>query len=120
MSLGLAFLAQPALAQSQAEDCGARGPDIIAAIHPQATQLEPLRYEIDGKIATLASIVGGPYDMICRDWPAYPDRLLVGLPLIHGADAADDPDKTGDLEILVLDRASYAPQARLLLSDFIQ
>lgn len=96
--------------------CDGRDAAIIRAAWPDAQPASPVI--VEGREITLsASDVHGVF---CRQWPAHPQILLAAVPMMLPAGAAQDFDREGDLEVLVLDAASLAVQARLRLADFIQ
>ena len=121
-SFALGVLPLPVMAQDN--QCGEDGPRIIQAIYPEAKPLSDGTYGLDGRTISVpgANDTGGdPHGMLCRAWPAYPDRLLVGVPLMRDDVPAEAGfDALGDLDLLVLKPGSLEIEARLRLEDFIQ
>lgn len=99
-----------------ANDCDGRAPAIIRAAWPDA---QPAGDEItiEGRRVSLSD--SDPHRVFCRRWPAHPQLLLAAVPMIRPEGTAQEYDRQGDLEVLVLDATSLAPQARLRLADFI-
>lgn len=97
--------------------CDGREAAIVRAAWPEA-RIASQVVAIDGREITLSD--SDVRAVFCRKWPARPGILLAGVPMMLPDGAVQGYDREGDLELLVLDAASLAVQARLRLADFIQ
>lgn len=99
-----------------ANGCDGRAAAVVQAAWPDARP-EGDRIDVEGRQISLSG--SDPHAVFCRRWPAHPQLLLAGVPMMRPAKAVQGYDRQGDLEVLVLDAGSLAPQARLRLADFI-
>ena len=97
--------------------CDGRKAQIVAAAWPDAPAGDD-DLIIEGRQVT--PVQSGSHGVICRRWPANPHLLLAAVPMMRPEGSVHGYyDGQGDLELLVLDHASLAIQARLRLADFI-
>ena len=110
------FLGLPAVAAEN--PCATRDDQILKALYPDAARLGDAEFAVGERKVTPPGAAGSGEDlaMVCRQWPAHPDRLLVAVPLMQdaGADA-----QQGDLELAVMDAETLEIRARLRLPDFL-
>ncbi|MFK3781575.1 hypothetical protein [Agrobacterium sp. NPDC089420] len=114
--LAAALLGAGANAAAENE-CGANGESIIRQAYPAAEKTGDREFRIDGTTITLAegSYVGSdPHAVVCRIWPAFPNRMLVTVPLIS---TQMEGGNEGDMDLLVLDKDTLQPMQRLRLKD---
>ena len=100
---------------AHAEDaCGNKAAAIVQQAYPEAKASTDGFRVGDASITlpTADAPVDGPHALICRAWPAYPERLLVAVPLMT---KIDDDGNEGDLDLLVVDRNSLKVESRLRL-----
>lgn len=99
--------------------CGARAIDIVRSIFPDISLSGETITTSDEKTIALPderSIGDDPYAMVCRQWPAHPDLLLVALPLI--AERSDDGTE-GDLGLYILAGDTLNVLARTTLENMM-
>ena len=64
----------------------------------------------DAVILVANVAAGDPFGLTCKAWPANPDLLLVAVPLMRDQSEAEAADgHEGDLDVLVLERATLKP-----------
>lgn len=103
------------LSYAATDGCGERGAAIVQHAYPKAKSTDNGSFIVNGAVITLASsnnMDSIHHVMICKTWPAYPQRLLVAVPLIT---KASDDENQGDLELLVLDNTTLKVEQRLAL-----
>lgn len=113
------LLAQPALAQDSENHCAGRAQEIVQALYPQARKISADKFTVDNASVILPGTHNldssnfnlSHYAMMCRQWSARPEYLLVALPMLTTSDD-DYPQVRGDIEVLVLDNTSLKPVAR--------
>lgn len=117
-------LAAAPMAQSAEDTCGGRSAEIISKAYPAALAIYDGLFEIDGDeggdvITPPDATVYSPQAkiMICRQWPARPDLLLVAMPIVSFW--ADDFTQ-GDIDLLVMDAKTLAVRHRLKLEDVME
>ncbi len=106
------FAAQPAFALNDDNECGERAEAILHALFPQAKESRPSYFTLENASVTISTdryLGTPPYAMICRQWPAQPQYLLVAAPLLT---AEGDFEAAGDMEVAVLDHDNLKPVAR--------
>jgi hypothetical protein len=110
--LALGFVA-PAPAWATTGDCGDLAP-LLQHAYPAAVKTA------DGKSLTvgmhsisLALPDSDTFAVVCKQWPAHDDLLLVAVPLMDTKQSSDD-GHVGDVELLVLDRTTLQVRQRLL------
>ncbi|BDU20820.1 hypothetical protein DYGSA30_22770 [Dyella sp. GSA-30] len=113
-AMSLLFVAH--LAYAATDDCIERAAAIVQQAYPKAKSTAKDSFTVDGAVITLPSsdsIGSDPHALVCKTWPAQPQSLLVAVPLITktGGD-----ENEGDLELLVLDKATLKVQQRLKLA----
>lgn len=113
------LLASTAFAQEKYNECGERAEQILRALYPQAEKASETDFIIDGATARLSTeryLGVSPYAMVCRQWPAQPEHLLVALPLL-----TDEGDHyaTGDLVVAVLRHDNLSPVAQYRIAEMI-
>lgn len=104
------------LAYAATDGCIERAAAIVQQAYPKAKSTAKDSFAVDGAVITLPSsdsIGADPHAMVCKTWPAQPQWLLVAVPLIT---QTGDDENTGDLELLVLDKASLKVQQRQKLA----
>lgn len=120
--LAFGLLPLPALAQDN--ECFDSATQIIETFYPTARRATASTYMVGARVITVPrdkDLRGDPHVMVCRFWPAYPDRLLVAVPLMRSQpEPQPGYDQQGDLELWVVDPETLAVNSRLLLADFIQ
>ncbi|QEI06451.1 hypothetical protein FXN63_11870 [Pigmentiphaga aceris] len=122
IGLGLSAVAPVAQAQSQwPSDACTQATTILQNAYPDARpdpdKTGPKRYVLGEQWLMLpGNSSGDAPSMVCKVWPAHDTLLLVAVPRMS-AKASLDHDRVGDLDILVLDRASLKVQQRLSLAD---
>jgi len=107
-ALALAALLACGAAQAARDACP-QAADIVRAVYPQAPAPDAegrVRLGQDNLVVQISDDeFGAPFAVTCKAWPANPNLLLAAIPLVQdGPDDADGHD--GDLQILVLDRAT--------------
>ena len=116
--LGATALLLGAASQAATEnECGPNAERIVQSAYPQAHKADDGRYRLDHSIINLpngTSLSGEPQAMVCRVWPAHPEKMLVAVPLMNEVNR-DGYSNNGDLELLVLERDSLKVQQRLRL-----
>lgn len=103
------------LSYAATDDCGERGAAIVQHAYPKAKSTDNSSFIVNGAVITLPSsnnIDSIHHVMVCKTWPAYPQRLLVAVPLIT---KVSDDENQGDLELLVLDNTTLKVEQRLTL-----
>ena len=118
-TLTASLLSTAALAQEKHNECGDRAEQILRALYPQAQKTSETDFAIDDATARVStdSYLGlSPYAMVCRQWPAQPEHLLVALPLL-----TDEGDHlaTGDLVVAVLRHDNLSPVAQYRIEGLI-
>lgn len=115
VAVGLWLLALPAVAQD--DPCLGRAADIVARAYPEAEMVQPGEYMLGGRWIRLPQHQGPTgFNMVCRQWPAYPGHLLVAVPLLE----VNEPDiQSGDLDLLVMAVDTLDVQALLTLPEFL-
>ena len=118
-AISAAFLSTAVLAQEKYNECGERAEPILRALYPQAEKFSETDFTIDGATARISTdrYLGlSPYAMVCRQWPAQPEYLLVTLPLL-----TDEGDyyATGDLVVAVLSHDNLTPVAQYRITELI-
>lgn len=111
-------LAAPAVAAGQS-DCGGRAADIVRQAYPAATKTADAAFDLAGTTITLPTDNGAdddPHVLTCRVWPARPELTLVAVPLM--TEQSDDSNE-GDIELLVVDSASFQVKQRLRLEGLM-
>ncbi len=115
--LALAALLAPGAAHAARDACP-QAEAIVRAAYPQAPAADKdgnLRLGRDNIVIRIADAdYGEPFAVICKTWPAHPDLLLAAIPLVQDTPNQDD-GHTGDLRILVLDRATLKTRHDILL-----
>lgn len=118
MSRCLSYIALSALltagaAHAAPADCP-EAAGIVAAAYQDASAPDKLgRVRLSGSgdfIALQSGNRSNPFAVTCKAWPAKPELLLAAVPVMRdlsGAKAADGHD--GDLDVLVLERATLQP-----------
>jgi hypothetical protein len=106
-------------AQERSNECGERAESILRALYPQAEKVSGTDFTVEGATARIStdSYLGlSPYAMVCRQWPAQPEHLLVALPLL-----TDEGDHyaTGDLVVAVLRHDTLSPVAQYRIDGLI-
>ena len=100
---------------AHAEDaCGNKAATIVQQAYPGA-KASTDGFRVGDASITLPTADASGDDaraLICRAWPAYPERLLVAVPLMT---KIDDDGNEGDLDLLVIDRNSLKVESRLRL-----
>lgn len=99
-----------------ADGCDGRAAAVVQAAWPDA-QRAGNQIIAEGRQITLSD--GDPHGVTCRRWPAHPQLLLAAVPMMRPDGTAQGFDREGDLEVLVLDADSLAPQARLRIEGHI-
>ena len=110
-----AMLLAAHLSYAATDGCGERGAAIVQHAYPKAKSTENSSFIVNGAVITLPSsnnMDSIHHVMVCKTWPAYPQRLLVAVPLIT---KASDDENQGDLELLVLDNTTLKVEQRLVL-----
>lgn len=80
---------------------GVQAPDARGRVHVPGT---------DAVILVANVAAGDPFGLTCKAWPANPDLLLVAVPLMRDQSEAEAADgHEGDLDVLVLERATLKP-----------
>lgn len=110
--LALALVLLPLTAQAAEDDCPTALDSLITTALPGAVIAED-GYRIDQK--TVA-----PRQIVCRRWPAHPDKLLVAMPLIDDIPDPQGFERSGDLQVLIFDHDTLTPRSHLLMPDFIR
>lgn len=113
------LLSHPALSQEQINECGERAEHILRALYPQAQKIATSTFMVNGATATLSTerYLGlSPYAMVCKQWPAQPEYLLVALPLLT---EHNDYAATGDLVVAVLSHDLLRPIAHYHITNMI-
>ena len=103
------------LAHATEDNCLGRAAAIVQQAYPKAKSMAKDSFAVDGAIINLPSpdsIGSDPHAIVCKAWPAQPQKLLVAVPLMT---KPGDDENEGDLELLVLDRATLKVQQRLKL-----
>ena len=118
-ALTLSLSSGSTLALERINECGERAEHILLALYPQAEKVSKTDFSIHGAIARISTerYLGlSPYAMVCRQWPAQPEHLLVALPLL-----TDEGDHlaTGDLVVAVLRHDNLNPIAHYRIADLI-
>jgi hypothetical protein len=114
--LATTLLGAADLAHAATDNCIERAAAIVQQAYPKAKSTAEGSFTVDGAVITLPSsdnIGADPHVMVCKTWPAQPQRLLVAVPLMT---KAGDGENEGDLELLVLDKATLKVQQRLKLA----
>lgn len=104
------------LAYAATDDCIERAATIVQQAYPKAKATAKGSFSVGGAVITLPTpdnIGTDPHAMVCKTWPAQPQRLLVAVPLMT---KTVDSENEGDLELLVLDKATLKVQQRLMLA----
>jgi hypothetical protein len=100
---------------AHAEDaCGNKAAAIVRQAYPEA-KASADGFSVGAARITLPTADASDDDahaLICHAWPAYPERLLVAVPLMT---KIDDDGNEGDLDLLVIDRNSLKVESRLRL-----
>lgn len=124
LSVLAAFLSAAPVALSAEDTCGGRGEDIIRKAYPDVYANSDGLFEIDGDdggdvITPPDAKVYSPQAkvMICRQWPARPDLLLVAMPIVSFWSAEF---VQGDIDLLVMDFETLAVRHRLKLDDAME
>lgn len=124
MMVGLAIWLMPLPAMAQENECGYNARQIVEALYPEARQISDVKYAVDSHEITVPLdeyLRMDPHVMVCRVWPAYPDRLLIAVPVMGTAPAAEIGfDAEGDLDLFVVNPETLAIEAQLRLKNFIQ
>ncbi|WP_438754110.1 hypothetical protein [Pararhizobium sp. O133] len=113
--LAAAFLSSTNL--SFADDgCNGQAAAVVQRAYPDAVKASDTTFKVKELAITLpaeGAVEDDPHAVICRVWPAYPELMLVAVPLIGGQ---SDDGNAGDLELLVLDADSLGVRQRLFLA----
>ncbi len=120
-ALALGVLPLPVMAQEN--QCGDDARRIVEAAYPAVSPMSDVKYVVDGRELTVPLdeyLRIDPHVMVCRHWPAYPDRMLVAVPLMQPSPSASAEVVEGDLDLLVLNAESLEVEARLRLDGFIE
>lgn len=108
-------IASAGLSFASDDGCSSRAADILERAYPNAVKASDTNFRFNGLTITLTaeSASDDPHAVICKVWPAYPELMLVSVPLIGGV---SDDGNAGDLELLVVDAASLDVKQRLHLT----
>jgi hypothetical protein len=115
--LAMTLLLTVHLAYAATDECVERAAKIVQQAYPKAKSTAEDRFTVNGAVITLPSsdaFRSDPHAMVCKTWPAQSQRLLVAVPLMT---KTGDDQNEGDLELLVLDKATLKVQQRLKLAD---
>jgi hypothetical protein len=113
-----AILCAAPAAFSADNDCGAEASAIVRQAYPAARATTEESFDLNGATITLPADGSLDYrsnTMVCRQWPARPDVLLVAVPLMG---KSPEPGlEEGDLELIVMDFDTLAIRHRMVLED---
>ncbi|MGI2035249.1 hypothetical protein ACRQ1B_22965 [Rhizobium panacihumi] len=120
LSVLAGLIAGPATGLAQQNDCGPRVAAIVQEAYPAAKGVADGNFEVDGH--TIMPPAENSLDyvsgtMVCRQWPARPEILLVAVPLMAGESETEEGVTEGDLDILVLDSESLGIRYRMKLEE---
>ena len=110
--LAFALLLCAGLVHADDDGCDGRAASIVAQAYPSAKASGKGSYRIDKQTLGIAGENAPDHPLTCKVWPEHPNWLLVYAPWI-GATSEDGSE--GDLDLLVLDRASLRVRQRLHL-----
>ena len=100
-----------------AAGCDGRSAAVVQAAWPGA---QPANGEVIAEGRRISLSDSDPHGVFCRRWPAHPQLLLAGVPMMRPERGQQGDDRQGDLEVLVLDADSLAPQARHRIKGYLR
>lgn len=102
-------------------ECGSRARQIIQQAYPEAQEQQNGQFLLEEAVIVLPTSQphdNDPHVVVCRTWPAHPEKLLVAVPIMRQS-ATRGYDNEGDLEILVLDNDSLEVTRRRRIVDLM-